>query len=104
MALKTAKKVETDLVAWDETRVRVEDMHVVVDGYPSVDQAVGFGAWLSRRRQRACLAQRSDELAVLTAHGRAAAPARTARNMISELVKHAWPSWLVRDSVGDPSR
>ena len=80
LALKTAKKVESDARAWDEY---VRDMSIVVCNYPTVEQVVGFGAWLSRRRQRACLAQRSDEVPVLTGVQR-----RTARNMISELIKH----------------
>ena len=83
LALKTAKKVESDARAWDEY---VLDMSIVVCNYPTVEQVVGFGAWLSRRRQRACLAQRTDEVPVLTGVQR-----RTARNMMSELIKHAWP-------------
>ena len=40
-------EVETDARAWDEY---VLDMNVVVCNYPTVEQVVGFGAWLSRRR------------------------------------------------------
>ena len=45
-----------------------------------------FAAWLTRRRERVCLAQRVDSGPRLVG-----LVSRTIRNMLTELFAHAWP-------------
>ena len=47
---------------------------------------VEFAAWLTRRRERVCLAQRVDSGPRLVG-----LVSRTIRNMLTELFAHAWP-------------
>ena len=80
---KTVAKVATDEHTWE---LYVEAQGIEVDGFPTVAQAVEFAVWMTRHRERACLAQRVDGAPRLTGKVR-----RTIRNMLTELLKHAWP-------------
>ena len=72
----------------------------VVDNYPSVRQVVLFACFVSRHRERACLAQRVGAEHKLTGKVRS-----TNKNMISELIKHAWPSrWPAYKSLPTAER
>ena len=54
--------------------------------YPSAGTMVEFAAWLTRRRERVCLAQRVDSGPRLVG-----LVSRTIRNMLTELFAHVWP-------------
>ena len=55
------------------------------DKYPSVEKVVTFGAWMTRNRQRACLAQRDDAGPERIGQGR-----HTARCILTQLSDHVW--------------
>jgi len=82
---KTAGKVATDERTFDqfvnEQAVRLEE-----GMYPSAETMVEFAAWLTRRRERVCLAQRVDSGPRLVGLVRT-----TIRNMLTELFAHVWP-------------
>ena len=82
---KTAGKVATDeqVPTWEHY---VEEQGLEIGEYPSKEQVVEFAVWLTRRRERACLAQRPDSGPKLTGLVK-----RTIRNMLTELFTHAWP-------------
>ena len=56
---ETAGKVATDEHTWEQY---VEEQGLEIGEYPSKEQVVEFAVWLTRRRERACLAQRPDVL------------------------------------------
>ena len=81
VAKKTAEKVATDDRAFDDF---VAEQRLVFKGssHPSVSVMVRFAAWMTRRRERACLvAQRVDGGPRLTGLVRT-----TIKNMLTELV------------------
>ena len=80
---KTVSKVETDVRTWD---LYVKEQQVEIDAYPSIEQTVSFAIWMTRHRERACLAQRVEAKQQLTGKVR-----RTIRNMVTELLAHVWP-------------
>ena len=80
---KTAAKVSTDEHTWE---LFVHEQCVEIEAFPSEAQVVEFAIWMSMRRERACLAQRSEAGARLTGLVK-----RTVRNMLTELFMHAWP-------------
>jgi hypothetical protein len=85
IAAKTAGKVATDERTFDQF---IEEQALQLDEgmYPSAETMVEFAAWLTRRRERACLAQRVDSGPRLVGLVR-----RTIRNMLTELFAHVWP-------------
>ena len=54
---KTASKVSTDEHTWE---LFVHEQCVEIEAFPSEAQVVEFAIWMSMRRERACLAQRSE--------------------------------------------
>ena len=84
IAGKTAGKVATDEHSLDQF---LEEQQLRLDEgmYPSAESMVEFAAWLTRRRERACLAQRVDSGPRLAGLGR-----NTIRNMLTELFAHVW--------------
>ena len=78
---KTAGKVATDEHTWEQY---VEEQGLEIGEYPSKEQVVEFAVWLTRRRERACLAQRPDSGPKLTGLVK-----RTIHNMLAELFTHA---------------
>jgi len=85
IAAKTAGKVATDEHTFDQF---VEEQALRLDEgmYPSAGTMLEFAAWLTRRRERVCLAQRVDSGPRLVG-----LVSRTIRNMLTELFAHAWP-------------
>ena len=88
IAAKTAGKVATDEHTFDqfvdEQAVRLEE-----GMYPSAETMVEFAAWLTRRRERVCLAQRVDSGPRLVGLVRS-----TIRNMLTE---RAWACTSSKD-------
>ena len=78
---ETAGKVATDEHTWEQY---VEEQGLEIGEYPSKEQVVEFAVWLTRRRERACLAQRPDSGPKLTGLVK-----RTIHNMLAELFTHA---------------
>ena len=83
---KTASKVATDLHTWDlfvrEQKVQLQQLQP----YPSTTMMLKFASFCTRHRERACLAQRDEGAPRLEGKVRT-----TVRNMMTELIKHAWP-------------
>ena len=80
---KTAAKVATNAKSFQQY---VKEMDVDVGECPTEDQAVEFALWLSKQRQRVCLAQRDPSTPRLKGVVK-----KTARNMLTELFAHDWP-------------
>ena len=59
IAHKTAGKVATDEHSFD-LFVAEQSLQFAASEYPSIETMVEFASWLTRRRERACLAQRAD--------------------------------------------
>ena len=78
-AAKTSVKIATDERSFDlfVTEMQVE---LPADSYPSIETMVMYASWMTRRRQKACLAQRPDSGPRRTGLGKA-----TIRNMVTEL-------------------
>ena len=94
---KTAGKVATDEHTWD---LYVEEQGITISEYPTEAQVVEFSIWMTRRRERACLAQRAEAGARRTGLGK-----RTIRNMLTELFTHAWPRrWAAFATLGRNER
>ena len=84
-AEKTAKKIVTDEKSFD---LFVTEMMVDLSEceYPSIETMVMYASWMTRRRQKACLAQRADSGPRREGLGKT-----TIRNMLTELFSHSWP-------------
>ena len=85
LALKTAGKVSTDERSFD-LYVEEQGLQLEEESFPPEHVMVEFAAWLTRHRERVCLAQRDGSGPRLTGLVRT-----TIRNMITELFAHAWP-------------
>ena len=83
IAAKTAGKVATDERTLDQF---LEEREQRLDEgiYPSRETMVEFAAWLTRRRERVCLAQRVDSGPRLEGLVK-----KTIRRMLTELFAHA---------------
>ena len=79
IAAKTAGKVATDEHTFDQF-LEEQELRLDEGMYPSAKSMVEFAAWLTRRRERACLAQRVDSGPRLAGLGR-----NTIRNMLIRL-------------------
>ena len=84
IAAKTAGKVATDEHTLDQF-LEEQELRLDEGMHPSAKSMVEFAAWLTRRRERACLAQRVDSGPRLVGLGR-----KTIRNMLTELFAHVW--------------
>jgi hypothetical protein len=60
---KTAAKIATDERTW---LLYVEEQRLNLGDYPSKEQVVEFAVWMTRHRERACLAQRVEAEQELT--------------------------------------
>ena len=60
IVMKTAAKVATDEHSWQQY---VDEQGIEVGSYPTEAHVVEFAVWLSRRRERVCLAQRAESAA-----------------------------------------
>ena len=85
IAQKTAGKVATDEHSFD-LFVAEQELSLMEGMYPSEDTMVEFASWLTRHRERVCLAQRPDSGPRLEGLVRT-----TIRNMLTELFAHSWP-------------
>ena len=82
---KPLPEVATDEHSFD-LFISEQEVQLVEGEYPSVETMVEFAAWLTRRRERVCLAQRVGGGPRLQGLVRT-----TIRNMLTELFAHAWP-------------
>ena len=91
--------MSTDEHTW-ELFVAEQAVEVAAGGYPSEEQVVEFAVWLTRRRERVCLAPRADSGPRLIGLVK-----RTIRNMLTELFDHAWPRrWAAFAELGKKQR
>ena len=82
---KSIKKVEHDERLWDRFLQQHPLQQQERASYPSVETVVAFGAWMTRERQYACLAQRDDSGPAREGLGR-----HNSRCVLTLLSDHVW--------------
>lgn len=83
LVAKSLEKVACDERLWDRF-LKGQPLKKGVK-FPAVEKVVAFGAWMTRTRQRACLAQRDGRGPERKGQGR-----HTARCVLTQLSDHVW--------------